>query len=182
MKHVDNYICAKCGSKTEDRFRVMDRIICEDCVEKHTKGDMPDEVIYNFIDFIISDLKIKNVMYIYKIVNKNKNFFVDSILKHEYESRYNNKTNFDNFKENFIEIIFNDIFFKGKYNNVLEDNKFYIQLNEELDIYYIEKEVNTYKKDYITYLVEYLTDNDYEEELNNILIEFVNAGYYRGTI
>jgi F0F1-type ATP synthase delta subunit len=183
METINKIICAKCGNETEDKFRVMNNVICEDCVEKHTKGDMPDTFVFNFLEFIVERLKITNIMYVYKIFKDNKNIFVDSMLKETYDNYYSNIT-FEKFKEIFVELIFNDVFLKCKYYNIIEDNKFYIAINEKIEdekLLEIEKEIKQYVKDYITYLIEYMTDNDYIDELEEILIEFENAGYYRGS-
>ena len=105
------------------------------------------------------------------------------MLKETYYEFYNNG-GFEYFKENFIELIFNDVFIKCKFYNIIEDNKLYIDYKEEIEdekILEIEKEINTFKKDYISYLIEYMTDNDYTNELEKTLTEFQNAGYYRGT-
>ena len=158
-----NFICAKCGSKTEDKFRVINNVICEDCVDLHTKGDMPDMITYNFLEFIVENLKITNLMSIYKIFKDNKNFFTDFLLKETYDEFYKHIT-FEYFKEYFIELIFNDVFIKCQFYNIIEDNKFYIAINENIEdekLLEIEKEINTFKKDYITYLIEYMTDNNY---------------------
>jgi hypothetical protein len=70
---------------------------------------MPDTFVFNFLEFIVERLKITNKIHIYKIFQDNKNFFVDSLLKETYDDYYSN-ISFEEYKEKFIDLLFDDVF------------------------------------------------------------------------
>jgi hypothetical protein len=87
-----------------------------------------DSELLSFVKFVAGFYK--NIKHIYIIINHYKAKF-DYCLQDEYDNFYTERCTFEFYKENFVELLMQDLFVKCYDEDLIETHEFYLK-NEKL--------------------------------------------------
>ena len=90
-----------------------------------------DSELLTFVEFLAGTFCIRNIFSIYTILNTCKSE-LEYCLQDEYDNFYTERCSFEYYKENFVELLMQDLFIKCYDTDFIESYDFYLNYKEEL--------------------------------------------------